>query len=156
MFCSLCKSSFSISHGGEYDVKRHSTCESHKKREQQKEMSKSFLISKEDSQVDKITAAEGTSVYHSVQHAQSYRSSYCGSKLAPVIYPDSEIAKKMSCGRTKAASKVTDVLAPSSVESCLRELRTPLVQLPGEKKAHTPFFSVASDASEEVLVTPIT
>jgi len=52
---------------------RHSTCESHKKRELQKETSKSmksFLISKEDDQVDKITAAEVTSVYHSVQHAQ--------------------------------------------------------------------------------------
>ncbi|KAF4096150.1 hypothetical protein G5714_023753 [Onychostoma macrolepis] len=90
----------------------------------------SFLISKEDRQVDNITAAEVTSVYHSVQHAQSYRSSDCGSKLAPVIFLDSEIAKKMSCGRMKAASRVTDVLAPSSVESCLRELRTSLVQLP--------------------------
>lgn len=82
VFCSLCKSSFSISHGGEYDVRRHSTCESHKKREQQKETSKSmesFLIFKEDGQVDKITAAEVTSVYHSVQHAQSYRSYDCES-----------------------------------------------------------------------------
>lgn len=62
----------------------------------------------------RLIKSQQLSVYHSVQHAQSYRSSDCGSKLAPVIFPDSEIAKKMSCGRTKAASIVTDVLAPSS------------------------------------------
>lgn len=112
--------------------------------EQLKDTTKSMesFLTKEDGQVDKVTAAEVTSVYHSVQHAQSYRSSDCGSKLAPVIFPDSEIAKKMSCGRTKAASIITDVLAPSSVESCLRELRTPLIQLPGEKKKNHTRLSI--------------
>uniref|UniRef100_A0A3B1JNJ2 DUF4371 domain-containing protein n=1 Tax=Astyanax mexicanus TaxID=7994 RepID=A0A3B1JNJ2_ASTMX len=123
---------------GEYDVKRHRQCETHKKRVAQKEVSQSmhtFLLKpKQDSNVDKVTAAELTSVYHTVKHSLSYRSEDCGNKLTSAIFPDSEIAKKMSCGRTKAASLVTDVLAPASVESC-------------DKKAHTPFFSVASDAS---------
>ena len=58
-----------------------------------------------------------------------------GNKLAPTIFPDSEIVKKMSCGRTKAASIITDVLAPASVESCLTESKTPVVL--GDKIAHT-------------------
>uniref|UniRef100_A0A3B1JVS3 HAT C-terminal dimerisation domain-containing protein n=1 Tax=Astyanax mexicanus TaxID=7994 RepID=A0A3B1JVS3_ASTMX len=136
--CEVCLSHFSVSHGGEYDVKRHRQCETHKKRVAQKEVSQSmhtFLLKpKQDSNVDKVTAAELTSVYHTVKHSLSYRSEDCGNKLTSAIFPDSEIAKKMSCGRTKAASLVTDVLAPASVESC-------------DKKAHTPFFSVASDAS---------
>ncbi len=41
-FCDLCKMSFSIGHGGEYDVKRHRLTETHKKRVQQKETSKSM------------------------------------------------------------------------------------------------------------------
>lgn len=55
-------------------------------------------------------------ITHAVHHTHSYRSTDCSNKLAPVIFPDSEIAKKMSCGRTKATSIVTDVLAPVSVE----------------------------------------
>lgn len=47
-----------------------------------------------------------------------------------VIFSDSEIAKKkVPCGHTKAASIDTDVLASSSVENCLRELKTPMVQV---------------------------
>jgi len=39
-FCSLCKSSFSVAHGGEYDVKRHGACESHRKKGHQQETCK--------------------------------------------------------------------------------------------------------------------
>lgn len=151
VFCDVCQSRFSVAHGGEFDVKRHRQCETHKKRAAQKEASRSmdtFLLKpKQDSNTDKVTAAEITSVYHTVYHSQSYRSEDCGSKLSQVIFPDSDIAKKMACGRTKATSIVTDVLAPACVESFLRELKTPVVQEPSDKKAHTPFFSVASDAS---------
>ncbi|RXN16033.1 zinc finger protein 862-like [Labeo rohita] len=150
-FCDLCKTSFSIGHGGEYDVKRHRLTETHKKRVQQKETSKSmdaFLQPKNDFLADKVTAAEVTSVYHTVQHATSYQAGDCGTKLAPTIYPDSDIAKRMACGRTKAEAIVTDVLAPASVEDCLKVLRRPLnEQREATTKAHTPFFSVASDAS---------
>lgn len=128
-FCDLCKTSFSIGHGGEYDVKRHRLTETHKKHVQQKETSKSmdaFLRPKNDFLADKVTAAEVTSVYHTVQHATSYRAGDCGTKLAPTIYPDSDIAKRMACGRTKAEAIVTDVLAPASIEDCLKVLRRPL------------------------------
>ncbi len=120
-FFEVCQSYFSISHGGEHDVKQHSKSESHKKRTTQREMCRSvyaFLLKpKDDCQTDKVTAAEITSVYQTVQHSQSHRSADCGSKRAPIIFPESEIARKMSCGRTKSAAIVTDVLAPVSVES---------------------------------------
>ncbi len=128
-FCDLCKTSFSVGHGGEYDVKRHRLTETHKKRVQQKETSKSmdaFLRPKNDFLADKVTAAEVMSVYHTVQHATSNQAGDCGTKLAPTIYPDSDIAKRMACGRTKAEAIVTDVLAPASVEDCLKVLRRPL------------------------------
>ena len=102
-----------------------------------------FLLKpKDDCQTDKVTAAKITNVYHTMQHSQSYRSKDCGNKLAPVIFLD-------SCGRTIAASIVTDVLAPASVETGLRELKKPIVQLQSDKNTHTPFFSVASDASNQ-------
>ncbi|KAL1246493.1 hypothetical protein QQF64_034627 [Cirrhinus molitorella] len=107
-----------------------------------------FLRPKNDFLADKVTAAEVTSVNHTVQHAISYRAGDCGTKLAPTIYLDSDIAKRMACGRTKAEAIVTDVLAPASVEDCLKVLRRPLnEQREATTKAHMPFFSVASDAS---------
>ncbi|KAK3508885.1 hypothetical protein QTP70_012514 [Hemibagrus guttatus] len=55
------------------------------------------------------------------------RSGDCAVKLAPVIFPDSEIAKKLACGRTKSASIVTGVLAPACLaikrEFSLQDLR---------------------------------
>ena len=78
VFCTVCQSYFSVAHGGEYDVKRHKQCETHKKRVAQKEASQSmdtFLRKpKHDSNTDKVTAV--TMVYHTVQHSQSYRSVY--------------------------------------------------------------------------------
>uniref|UniRef100_A0A9J7YS77 Uncharacterized protein n=1 Tax=Cyprinus carpio carpio TaxID=630221 RepID=A0A9J7YS77_CYPCA len=118
-FCILCKSCFSVGHGGEYDVKRHGACEYHRKK------------------------AHVMSIYHAIHYTHSYRSTDCSNKLVPVIFPDSEIAKKMLCGRTKATSILTDVLAPVSVEKCIQELTSPMLA----GGTHTPFFSVASDAS---------
>lgn len=131
VFCDLCKTSFSIGHGGEFDIKRHRQAESHKKRVVQKETSKSietFLFPKNDCLADKVTAAEAATVYHNVMHSTSYRAGDCASKLAQTTFPDSDIAKKMACGRTKAAAIVTDVLAPASVETCLKVPKNPLMK----------------------------
>lgn len=99
-----------------------------------------FLLKpKQDSNADKVTAAELASVYHTVKHSVSYRSEDCGNKSLETWLMSADIAKKMSCGHTKAASIVTNVLAPASVESCLRELKTPVVhELPCNKKVHMP------------------
>jgi hypothetical protein len=35
------------------------------------------------------------------------------------VFPDSDIVKKLSCGRTKAEAIVTGVLAPASVDDSL-------------------------------------
>lgn len=74
---------------------------------------------------------------HNHTFCTSYRSSNCGSKLALVNPP-----KEMSCDHVKATSIVTNVHASSSVDRCLRELRTPLVKLPVlcKKKIIHPFF----------------
>lgn len=59
-----------------------------------------------------MTAAEVTNVYQTLQHTTSYRAGDCGTKLAPPVYLSSDIAKRMSFGRTKAEAIVIDMLAP--------------------------------------------
>ncbi|KAI4898772.1 hypothetical protein NFI96_026849, partial [Prochilodus magdalenae] len=94
----------------------------------------SFMI-KKDSEEDKIAVAELTSTYHGVRHGHSYLSTDCGNKVSAKIFSDSNIATKMSCGRTKSEALVENVLAPFSQERLAAELQ----------KAQS--FAVCSDAS---------
>jgi hypothetical protein len=57
-----------------------------------------------------------------------------------MIYSDSAIAKKTSCGRTKAEAIVTDVLCPKSVQQICDELTSDDCMMPMN-------FSIATDAS---------
>uniref|UniRef100_A0A8C1LCU6 Uncharacterized protein n=1 Tax=Cyprinus carpio TaxID=7962 RepID=A0A8C1LCU6_CYPCA len=84
---------------------------------------------------DKITVTELTATYHGVRHGHSYLSTDCGNKDNAKIFSDSDIATKMSCGRTKSEALVENVLAPLSQQRLAAELQ----------KAH--YFAVCSDAS---------
>ena len=75
-----------------------------------------------------------------MKHNISYNASDCEAKLTRIIYPDSAIAKKTSCGRTKAESIVTDVLGPKSVQQIVDELTGDNCMMPAK-------FSIATDAS---------
>uniref|UniRef100_A0A672ZP06 Uncharacterized protein n=1 Tax=Sphaeramia orbicularis TaxID=375764 RepID=A0A672ZP06_9TELE len=116
---------FSIAHGGEYDLEQHASCETHKK----------TPCSERD-----LVRTRPCSVLSSLTQRTNTTAT-----PAPVIFSDSEIAKKTSCGCTKAAAIVTDVLTPASVQTCLSKLHKPVAQ--DDNNGHTPFFSVASDAS---------
>lgn len=94
-----------------------------------------FLVKKDSSEENEISKAELVSVFHNVTHGLSYNSLDCQMKLAPVVYPDSKIAAKMSCGRTKAAAITRNVLAPFAQEQVVTELKD------------AEYFSVGSDAS---------
>lgn len=107
-----------------------------------------FLLKlKNDCKTVKVTATEIANIYYIVivQDSQSYRSADCGSKLAPLIFPDLEIAKKKKCH--VVLKTVINMLAPASVVNSLTDLKTPMVQLHSDKNTHMPFVSMASDAS---------
>jgi hypothetical protein len=57
-------------------------------------------------------------------------------KLDPVLFPDSSISRKLSCGRTKSEALVENVLAPKSVETVVEDL-----------SSKAKFFSLSTDAS---------
>nr|XP_012606182.1 uncharacterized protein LOC105863530 isoform X1 [Microcebus murinus] len=124
-YCTICRKEFGVGHGGEGDVKKHMETESHKSgmRQASLESIQSVFISQKDISVQsKIAAAELAWAYHTNEHALSYRSLDCSMKLSKVTFPDSEVATKMSCGRTKGEILITDVLAPYSVELILSDL----------------------------------
>lgn len=138
--CKLCRHSFSVKYEGKRALVTHAESQKHKDIEKQQRRTPqitSFFAKRDSSQENLIIAAEVGQVYHSVLHHLSYASLDCGNKMLPKILPDSDIAKKISCGRTKASSITEGVLAPKSQELLLKDLET----------AH--FFSIASDASNK-------
>ena len=69
---------------------------------------------------DEITAAEGTLAFHAVKHLHSFLSMGCTSVFLEKIFPDSNVAKKFSSGRTKTEKVVTSVLAQYSIDTVLK------------------------------------
>jgi hypothetical protein len=61
------------------------------------------------------------------------------------VFPDSDVVKKLSCGRTKAEAIVTGVLATASVDDSLGILHRNMTEIKEEDL--TPYFSIESDAS---------
>ncbi|XP_015263080.1 PREDICTED: uncharacterized protein LOC107107313 [Gekko japonicus] len=138
--CILCHQGFSIKYEGRGAVTSHADSSKHKELEKQrKQMPEilTFFNKPNFSQEDMVTAAEVGQVYHSIVHHLSYASQACAYKTLSRILPDSVVARKMSCGRTKATSIAESVLAPKSRELLLKDLEV------------APFFSIASDASNK-------
>ncbi|KAF4525824.1 hypothetical protein B566_EDAN013273 [Ephemera danica] len=126
-FCKSCRCEFNITYGGKSAVTNHMKNEKHKNSTWGETASASsssqpitnFMPVTNSKLEEKVTAAESAHVYHTVLHHHSYNSLDCELKLNKHIYNDSEIASKLSCGKTKAHAIVQGVLGPMSVETTL-------------------------------------
>lgn len=124
-FCKSCLKLFSISHGGKNDLKKHKKSMEHINKLKSAKQSKvltNFFPTEFTPQYDKKIATEIALTYHTVKHGQSFNSFSCLNQMHPIIFPDSEIAAKMSLGKTKASAIARNVLAPASIESTLKDL----------------------------------
>lgn len=77
-------------------------------------------------------------------HHISFNASDCQAKLTHVMYPDSAIVKKTSCGRTKSEALITDVLGPKTLQRVVDDLTS------SSRSSSTlmpKYFSLATDAS---------
>ncbi|KAJ8352127.1 hypothetical protein SKAU_G00236030 [Synaphobranchus kaupii] len=132
--CTVCHRVFSVAHGGLSDLKQHSAGHYHIRAvAEDAEWNRSVHDTPDFPRGRQIRA-------DTVKHNLSYNSSDCAQKLYQKMLPDSKVAKKICCGRTKAESLVKDVLAPKAVEDVVGKL----------KKDETPLpFSIQTDASNK-------
>ena len=143
-YCKVCNKDFSISHGGQFDLKQHAQYKGHQQKEKgtlkTNKLSNYFINVSKPEYAD-VTACELGLVYHSVKHNHSYNSLDCGNKLVTALFHNSDIAEKRACGKTKSEQLVKNVLAPKSVEDFVNILNDP------DKCSQ--FYSVATDASNK-------
>lgn len=135
--CKLCLSSFLVKWDGLKAVTAHEKSDKHQLMAQDASTSKmleSFFVKKNTAEEDKVIAAEVAYVFLHTQHHHSYLSMDCGMQLSCKCFPDSNIAAKLSCGRTKSEAIVCNVLAPHSLKMLYQQLGNS-------------FYSISSDAS---------
>ncbi|CAF3185040.1 unnamed protein product [Rotaria sp. Silwood2] len=139
--CVVCNIQFSIQNSEVGDINRHTKSKKHLEYLKSAESNRSKPIYETfhmaTSELNKLCAAEGTMVFHAVQHSHSYISQDCTINLSKKCFPDSSIAKNITCNRTKAHEIACNVLAPSITNSVVLEL------------LDVAFFSVCYDASNK-------
>lgn len=126
VFCEVCQKKISIANKGRTDLTQHLASQKHSSNVRSagssQKLTKLFVVQKSSLDL-KVLAAEATMAFHAVQHNYSFLSCDCGNKLYKKVFPDSEVAAKFGCARTKTEAIVNEVLAPHSVKTCLDEIR---------------------------------
>ena len=100
-FCKICNDSISVEHGGRDDIRRHVATKRHCEIANARSGNTMFSYFRKPSEEEDAMKAEllftGFLIEHNIQIAAS---DHAGS-LFRVMFPDSQIAKKYGCGRTK-------------------------------------------------------
>lgn len=101
-FCTLCSVDFTVSHGGKNDVQRHTETTNHQARARQAKGTRQLNFCPNNKQ-DSINAVNAEVLFTNFisQHNLPFAVSDHFTKIVKQMFPDSEIAKKYACGRTK-------------------------------------------------------
>jgi 2-oxoglutarate dehydrogenase complex dehydrogenase (E1) component-like enzyme len=121
VLCFVCKSQFSIEHGGRSDILQHI-----KKRKQvivaeskscSKKVTSYFTKETITDECKHIAAEEGLFAFETIRHNHSFQSMDCTSSVIRRLHKE-----KSSCGRIKCESIVVNVLAPFAMPQVFEEL----------------------------------
>lgn len=137
-FCTICSTNISLANKGRYDLEQHFKTQKHKSTIQSGSTSNSltkFLTTRFTKLDNQIAASEGALAFHVLKHHHSFRSNDCTSKFLKTIFPDSEIAKRLSSAKTKTRAIATNVISPY----CLRMILKSITEIS--------FISISTDAS---------
>lgn len=116
-FCTTCCQDISISHGGRNDILKHKSTITHGRNQSasSSQSTVSTFFSKTDEDMDVINA-ETLFVGFLTEHNIPLAVSDHAGALFKRMFPDSKIAKKYSCGRTKTSCIVKEMAKVSSTE----------------------------------------
>ena len=117
VFCTLCSSDLSIGGGELHDIKRHIGSVKHTQLlravlSQPSIASAMASSSQTESLQDQVAKAEVYFTFFVAEHNLSFSTADHFTKLCKKMFPDSKVADKFSCGRTKTRSIISHALAP--------------------------------------------
>ncbi len=106
----ICSTDFSISHGGKNDLTKHVTRKHHQEMARAGTSSQSLVSFCTPQQ--RAIEAEARWAIFTAKHNIAFLTSDYATKLFCKMFPDSVIAKKFVCGRTKTTAIVKEALVP--------------------------------------------
>jgi len=124
MFCSACKCNVSVKAGGMHDLKMHQATLKHQRNIKSIQSTPTVASLFTPSNVDKVTKAELLFSNFVAEHNLPFLVADHFTELVKVMFPDSDIAKKFKCKRTKTTHIVTEALAPCLDEKVSEQCKT--------------------------------
>lgn len=123
-YCSVCDSDFTISHGGRSDCRRHIEGPRHVNFAKLKGSNRqlSSMLKESNETTSSVIKAEALFTNFLIEHNCPLSIADHSSKLFKVMFPDSKIAKKFSCARTKTTCIVKS-FAKSTQEALIEMLK---------------------------------
>lgn len=118
-FCTVCSRDFSIAHGGRNDCRKHIDTKLHKTNAEARTSNKNldiFLKTSEDE--DKVTKAELLFTAFIAEHNLPISCSDHAGPLFRKMFPDSKIAMKYGCGRTKTSAMLKSLAVSTQNDIC--------------------------------------
>ena len=149
-FCTLCSNDLSIGGGGLHDIKRHVGSVKHMQmlrdlHSQPSITSAMASSSQAESPQDQVTKAEVYFAFFVAEHNLSFSTGDDFTKLCKKIFPNSKVAEKFSCARTKTRLIISLALAPAVnadvVHACATNLFTILCN-GGNDKYNKKYFAI--------------
>ena len=123
-YCTVCSTHFSVSHGGVCYVKKHGEGKKHKdlfRAKSQGNKMTNFLTSSKESDVDlSVIIVETLFSVMLAEHNAPLALSDHFKKLVKQMFPDSNIAKKYACGRSKSTQIVKRAIDPIQREKVVQ------------------------------------
>ena len=126
-FCSMCGVDISIAGGGVHQIKRH--CANLKHTNRVMELSSQPVITEvarnqSDARIlsERVCHAELCFARFVTEHNLPFAIADHFNILVPIMFPDSKIAGKYACARTKTAALITHALAPAANEPVINAL----------------------------------
>ena len=111
--CSVCNSSFSITAGGKNDITRHSKGSMHVANANSSKTTPKIASLFKATAPDRVTHAEVLFSAFVAEHNLPFAVADHFTDLCQHMFPDSEIAKKFACRRTKTTHIINRAIAPS-------------------------------------------
>jgi len=146
-FCEPCRSDFSIGHGGQHDITKHLKSEKHRSNYRAANSSRSltsFFSNVGDMDLDaKVIEAETLFTGFLVEHNLPLSVASHATQLFKRMFPDSKIAAKYQCGRTKATHILNSAVAKDSITRRINLLNS-------EDDNACQWWSLATDGSSDV------
>ena len=99
-YCTTCKTDFKVCYGGRNDLTKHMETNTHKQKHTSVSSTPTSMLSSTTS-IDKVTYAETLFANYVAEHKCAFLVADHFSDLVKAMFPDSNIAQKFSCMRSK-------------------------------------------------------